>query len=216
MKQKRINAVAFWWTKSRGCIFNVPQAGGFFTCSFMNFWVRFHTITTKNKPEKIGAEQEDIMAEQQFIMTQKGYDEAVERLKYLQTVKRQEIVERIAEARSHGDLSENAEYDAARNEQAANEGEIVDLDYKIKNAVILEVNSDTSYVHIGSKVTVYDEDMDEEETYEITGSTEANAMENKISNESPVGAALLKHKVGDKVKVVAPEGEYYLVVKQIS
>ena len=97
------------------------------------------------------------MAEQQFIMTQKGYDEAVERLKYLQTVKRQEIVERIAEARSHGDLSENAEYDAARNEQAANEGEIVDLDYKIKNAVILEANSDTSYVHIGSKVTVYDE-----------------------------------------------------------
>ena len=96
------------------------------------------------------------------------------------------------------------------------EGEIVDLDYKIKNAVILEVSSDTSYVHIGSKVTVYDEDMDEEETYEITGSTEANAMENKISNESPVGAALLKHKVGDKVKVVAPEGEYYLVVKQIS
>ena len=209
-------AVAFGDPNSHGCIFNVPQAGGFFTCSFVNFWVRFHTITTKNKPEKIGVEQEDIMAEQQFIMTQKGYDEAVERLKYLQTVKRQEIVERIAEARSHGDLSENAEYDAARNEQAANEGEIVDLDYKIKNAVILEVSSDTSYVHIGSKVTVYDEDMDEEETYEITGSTEANAMENKISNESPVGAALLKHKVGDKVKVVAPEGEYYLVVKQIS
>ena len=91
------------------------------------------------------------MAEQQFIMTQKGYDEAVERLHYLQTVKRQEIVERIAEARSHGDLSENAEYDAARNEQAANEGEIATLDYQIKNAVILEENTDTSFVHIGSK-----------------------------------------------------------------
>ena len=156
------------------------------------------------------------MAEQQFIMTQKGYDEAVERLHYLQTVKRQEIVERISEARSHGDLSENAEYDAARNEQAANEGEIVDLDYKIKNAVILEVSTDTSYVHIGSKVTVYDEDMDEEETYEITGSTEANAMENKISNESPVGAALLKHKVGDVVKILSPNGEYTLVIKAIS
>ena len=156
------------------------------------------------------------MAEQQFIMTQKGYDEAVKRLKYLQTVKRQEIVERISEARSHGDLSENAEYDAARNEQAANEGEIVDLDYKIKNAVILEVSTDTSYVHIGSKVTVYDEDMDEEETYEITGSTEANAMENKISNESPVGAALLKHKVGDVVKILSPNGEYTLVIKAIS
>ena len=155
------------------------------------------------------------MAEQQFIMTQKGYDEAVERLKYLQTVKRQEIVERIAEARSHGDLSENAEYDAARNEQAANEGEIVDLDYKIKNAVILEVNTDTSFVHIGSKVRVYDEDMEEEEVYEITGTTESNAMENKISNESPVGAALLKHKVGDVVKVSAPDGEYKLVVREI-
>ena len=155
------------------------------------------------------------MSEQQFIMTQKGYDEAVERLKYLQTVKRQEIVERISEARSHGDLSENAEYDAARNEQAANEGEIVDLDYKIKNAVILEENSDTSYVHIGSKVRVYDEEMDEEEVYELTGSTESNAMENKISNESPVGKALLKHKVGETVKVAAPDGEYKLTIKEI-
>ena len=81
----------------------------------------------------------------QFFMTQKGYDEAVERLKYLQTVKRQEIIERIAEARSHGDLSENAEYDAARNEQSANEGEIVELDYKIKNAKIIEENDDTSF-----------------------------------------------------------------------
>ena len=155
------------------------------------------------------------MAEQQFIMTQKGYDEALERLRYLQTEKRQEIVERISEARSHGDLSENAEYDAARNEQAANEGEIADLDYKIKNAVIIDVSTDTSFVHIGSKVKVYDEEMDEEDVYEITGTTEANPMENKISNESPVGAALLKHKVGESVKVVAPDGEYRLVIKEI-
>ena len=155
------------------------------------------------------------MAEQQFIMTQKGYDEAVEKLNYLMLVKRPEIVERIAEARSHGDLSENAEYDAARNEQAANEGEIAELDYKIKNAVIVEENTDTSYVHIGSKVRVFDEEMEEEEVYEITGSTEANAMENKISNESPVGKALLRHKVGEWVKVVAPEGEYRLQVREI-
>ena len=154
------------------------------------------------------------MAEQ-FIMTKKGYEEAVARLKYLQTEKRPEIVERIAEARSHGDLSENAEYDAARNEQAANELEITELDYKIKNAVILEENTDTSFVHIGSKVKVYDEDLDEEETYEITGSTEANAMENKISNESPVGTALLKHKVGDTVTVKAPDGEYKLTINEI-
>ena len=156
------------------------------------------------------------MSEQQFEMTQKGYDEAVEHLKYLQTVKRQEIVERISEARSHGDLSENAEYDAARNEQAANEGEIAELEYKIKNAVIVTISADTSFVHIGSKVTVYDEDMDEEETYEITGSMEADPMANKISNESPVGAALLKHKVGDVVSVNAPDGAYKLRIDEIA
>ena len=150
----------------------------------------------------------------QFFMTQKGYDEAVERLKYLQTVKRQEIIERIAEARSHGDLSENAEYDAARNEQSANEGEIVELDYKIKNAKIIEENDDTSFVHIGSRVTVFDSDLEEEATYEITGTTESNAMENKISNESPVGAALLKHRVGDVVTVSAPDGAYSLKIVQ--
>ena len=156
------------------------------------------------------------MAEQKFYMTKKGYDDAVERLKYLQTVKREEIVERIAEARGHGDLSENAEYDAARNEQASNEGEIVELDYKIKNAVIIEENADTSFVHIGSKVTVYDFDLDESEVYEITGSTESNVMENKISNESPVGAALLKHKVGDVVSVNAPDGAYKLRIDEIA
>ena len=154
------------------------------------------------------------MAEKKFEMTQKGYDEAVERLRYLQTTKRQEIVDRISEARSHGDLSENAEYDAARNEQAANEGEIAELDYVIKNAVILAENNDKSYVHIGSKVKVYDVEMDEEEVYEITGSTESNAMENKISNESPVGKALLKHKKGETVKVVAPNWEYELTIKE--
>ena len=151
----------------------------------------------------------------QFYMTKKGYEEAVERLKYLQTVKRVEIVERISEARSHGDLSENAEYDAARNEQAANEGEITDLDYKIKNAVIVETSTDTSFVHIGSKVRVYDEELEEEDVYEITGTTEADPMENKISNESPVGSVLLKKKVGDVVKVVAPDGEYRLIIKEI-
>jgi transcription elongation factor GreA len=155
------------------------------------------------------------MDEKKYVMSQKGYDEAVEKLVYLQTVKRQEIVERIAEARSHGDLSENAEYEAARNEQATNELEIAELDYKIKNAVILEENNDKTSVHIGSKIKVYDLDMDEEEIYEITGSTEADAMHNKISNESPVGKALLKHKVGDTVTVVAPNAEYQLKIMEI-
>ena len=152
----------------------------------------------------------------QFFMTQKGYDEAVERLKYLQTTKRQEIIERISEARSHGDLSENAEYDAARNEQSANEGDIVELDYKIKTAQIIEENDDTSFVHIGSTVKVYDEELEEYETYELTGTTESDAMNNKISNESPVGAALLKHKVGEEVLINAPDGAYKLKIVEIS
>src|SRR5699024_9035153 len=121
----------------------------------------------------------------QFYMTQEGYEAAKKQLEYLQTVKRAEIVERIAEARSHGDLSENAEYDAARNEQAANEGEIAELDYKVKNAVIIEETDDNSVVHIGSAVTVYDEEMEEEVTYTIMGTTEVDAMRNIVSNESP-------------------------------
>ncbi len=151
----------------------------------------------------------------QFYMTQKGYEEAVKQLDYLTKVKRAEIVERIQEARSHGDLSENAEYDAARNEQAANEGEIAELDYKIKNAVIIEETDDNSVVHLGSKVTVYDEEFEEEETYTIMGTTEVDLAENVISNESPVGAALLKHKKGETVVVKAPDGEFKLKILKI-
>ena len=148
-------------------------------------------------------------------MSEEGYKQLLEELRHLESVERPKVVAAIAEARDKGDLSENAEYDAARNEQAANEGEIATLDYQIKNAVILEENTDTSFVHIGSKVRVYDAGMEEEEVYEITGTTEANAMENKISNESPVGSALLKHKVGVVVKISAPNGEYELIVREI-
>ena len=151
----------------------------------------------------------------QFYMTQEGYEAAKKQLEYLQTVKRAEIVERIAEARSHGDLSENAEYDAARNEQAANEGEIAELDYKVKNAVIIEESDDNSVVHIGSAVTVYDEEMEEEVTYTIMGTTEVDAMNNIVSNESPVGAALLGHKKGERVAVKAPDGDYILKIVKI-
>lgn len=150
-----------------------------------------------------------------FYMTQEGYEAAKKELEYLTKVKRAEIVERIQEARSHGDLSENAEYDAARNEQAANEGEILELDYKLKNAVIIEETEDTSVVHIGSTVTVYDADLEEEATYTIMGTTEADAMKNVISNESPVGSALLRRKKGDTVTVKAPDGEYSLKILKI-
>ena len=148
-------------------------------------------------------------------MTQEGYDELVKELRWREGEERERIKNDIVTARGFGDLSENAEYDAARNEQAANEGEIAELDYKIKNAVIQEENGDKESVHVGSKVRVYDLEMEEEEIYEITGSLEANAMQNKISNESPVGAALLRHKVGETVKVVAPDGEYKLEIREI-
>ncbi len=148
-----------------------------------------------------------------FYMTQKGYDDAVKQLDYLTKVKRAEIVARIQEARSHGDLSENAEYDAARNEQAANEGEIVELDYKIKNAVIIEENDDNTVVHIGSTVKVYDNDLEEEAVYKIMGTTEVDPMNGIISNESPVGMALLGKKKGAVVTVKAPGGlEYQLKI----
>ena len=150
-----------------------------------------------------------------FYMTKKGYEEAKAQLEYLTKVKRAEIVQRIQEARSHGDLSENAEYDAARNEQAANEGEIAELDYKIKNAEIIEESENNSVVHLGSVVTVYDDDLEEEVTYTILGTTEANPMNNVISNESPVGEALLKHKVGDIVTVQSPNGGYQLKILKI-
>ena len=153
---------------------------------------------------------------EEIYMSQKGLEEMKECLKYLKTVKRQEIVERIQEARSHGDLSENAEYEAARNEQAANEGEILELENQVKNAIILPENTDTSTVHIGSEVKVYDVDMEEEAVYTITGTTEADAAQNKISNESPVGQALLKHKVGDVVTVKAPECDYLLKILEIT
>ena len=148
------------------------------------------------------------MAER-IVMTQKNYEDLKNELDYLVKVKRPEIIERIAEARSHGDLSENAEYDAAREEQRSNEGKIAEIEYKIKNADIREEVTDTSYVHLGSVVTVYDEDMEEEVVYTITSVTEVDVMNNKVSVESPVGAALLRKKVGDKAEVKCPDGSTY-------
>ena len=150
-----------------------------------------------------------------FFMTKEGLEAAKKQLDYLTRVKRAEIVERIQEARSHGDLSENAEYDAARNEQAANEGEISELEYKIRNAEIIEENDDKSLVHIGSVVTVYDADIEEETVYTIMGTTEADAMRGIVSNESPVGKALIGCKVGDQVEVETQAGMIQYKVLEI-
>ena len=146
---------------------------------------------------------------EKFVMTQKNLDDLKKELDYLVKVKRHEIIERIAEARSHGDLSENAEYDAAREEQRSNEGKIAELEYKIKNADVRDEETDNSYVHLNSVVTVYDEDMEEEEVYTITSITEVDVMAGKISMDSPVGEALMKKHVGDKVTVNCPDGTSY-------
>ena len=152
----------------------------------------------------------------QFVMTQKNYDDLKKELDYLVKVKRPEIIERIAEARSHGDLSENAEYDAAREEQRSNEGKIAELEYQIKNADIREVVNDNTYVHLNSVVTVYDEDLEEESVYTITSVTDVDVMNGKISVESPVGAALLRKKVGETATVSCPDGTTYsLKIKKI-
>ena len=156
------------------------------------------------------------MAEK-FVMTQNNLDDLKKELDYLVKVKRHEIIERIAEARSHGDLSENAEYDAAREEQRSNEGKIAELEYRIKNADVREEDTDNSYVHLNSVVKVFDEDLEEEEVYTITSVTEVDVMAGKISIDSPVGAALMRKHVGDKVSVSCPDGtSYTLKVLKIS
>jgi transcription elongation factor GreA len=113
-------------------------------------------------------------------------------------------------------LSENAEYDAAREEQRSNEGKIAELEYQIKNAVIQEEITDNTYVHLDSVVTVYDEEFGEEMTYTITSVTDVDVMNNKISSESPVGAALMKRKKGDTVTVASPDGSYKLKILNIA
>ena len=148
------------------------------------------------------------MAER-FVMTQKNYEDLKKELDYLVKIKRPEIIERIAEARSHGDLSENAEYDAAREEQRSNEGKIAEIEFQIKNADVREEETDKSYVHLNSVVTVYDEDMEEEAVYTISSVTDVDVMHGKISIESPMGAALLKKRKGDKVVVSCPDGTSY-------
>ena len=154
------------------------------------------------------------MAEE-FIMTQKGYDEAAERLKYLQTQKKKEITERIKVARGFGDLSENAEYDAAKNEEALNESEIRGLENMLKNAKIMEESIDNSKVHFGNEVRVYDFDLEEEGTYTLMGSMEADIEKNIVSIESPFGAALIGAKCGDTVTVHAPGGDYRVKILEI-
>ncbi len=153
------------------------------------------------------------MAEE-VLLTKEGKEELEKRLEYLKLTKRPEIVERIKTAREQGDLSENAEYDAARNEQGIIEGEIAEIEAKLKFAVIIESKAKKGVVSLGSKVDFVDEDGDSY-TYEIVGTTEADVDQGRISNESPIGNALLGRKAGESIKVAVPSGSINITIKKV-
>ena len=143
----------------------------------------------------------------QFVMTYEGVKKLEEELEYLKTVKRKEITEKIKVALGYGDLSENSEYDEAKNDQAFTEGRILQLENMLKNAIVVDESVlPNDVVSVGTIVKVKDYDFDEEVEYSIVGSAEADPMNFKISNESPVGSALVGKKVGDIVEVAVPDG----------
>ena len=144
--------------------------------------------------------------EKEIVMTYAGLRALEDELEQLKTVKRKEVAEKIKVARGYGDLSENSEYDEAKNEQGLVEGRIALLEKMLKHArVVTEDELSTDHISVGRHVRIKDEDGDADE-YDITGSTEADPVNGKISDESPIGAALIGHSVGDKVDITLPSG----------
>ena len=154
------------------------------------------------------------MSKKDILLTSDGFLELEEELNELKNVRRPKVIEAIKDARSQGDLSENADYDAARNEQAEVEGRIKELEFMLANATIIE-KKNSHIVDVGSTVTIKYVDDDEEEVYHIVGRMEADPFENKISNESPVGKALLGAKVGEVVTVETQAGDLNYKVLEI-
>ncbi len=151
------------------------------------------------------------------MYTSQGYKELVEELNYLKLTRREEIKEAIAVARGFGDLSENAEYDEARNEQAKVEARIHELEQLIENAIVVdESTQDFSTVSLGATVRLHNDDTGEDITYSIVGSNQAAPLEKKISDQSPIGKALMGRRAGDQVTVYAPAGEIHFTVKEVS
>ena len=147
------------------------------------------------------------MEEKEILVTQEGYDNLEKELEYLKTEKRTEIAERIKVALGFGDLSENSEYDEAKNAQASNEIKIAELENKLRYARIIDESEiDTKTVQVGNKVKILDMEFDEELEYTIVGSTEVDLSQNKISNESPIGKALLGAKKNQVVEAQTPGG----------
>ena len=156
------------------------------------------------------------MEEKEILLTQEGYDNLEKELEDLKTVKRYEIAERIKVALGFGDLSENSEYDEAKNAQAANETKIAELENKLRYARIIDESEiDTKTVQVGNIVGVLDMEFNEEIEYTIVGTTEVDLSQNKISNESPIGKALIGKKKKDIVTVEAPAGNIQLKILTI-
>jgi len=156
------------------------------------------------------------MDEQQVFLTREGYKKLEEELHYLRTVRRQEVAERLRAAQEDGEVLENAEYDDAKNEQAFLEGRILELETILRNAVIIEEKSHRrDAVGLGCQVTIMEVGGGELETYHIVGSAEAEPERGYISYLSPLGKALLGHKVGDEVTVDAPDGELHFRIISI-
>ena len=147
------------------------------------------------------------MGDKEVILTQEGFENLEKELEYLITEKRAEIAESIQVALGFGDLSENSEYDEAKSAQAANEDKIAELENKVRYAKIIDDSEiDTKTVQVGNTVKLWDEEFDEEVVYTIVGSTEADLLQNRISNESPIGMALLGSKKNEIIEVQAPAG----------
>ncbi len=151
------------------------------------------------------------------FLTKEGYQKLQEELDYLRTVKRQEVAQRLHEAMEGGELIENAEYEAAKNEQAFVEGRIQELEMLLATARVIEESEKgqkSGVVTIGSTVTIQEEGF-EPETYTIVGAVEANPRQGKISNESPIGRAILNHRIGDVVQVETPSGTYKVKILKV-
>jgi transcription elongation factor GreA len=154
--------------------------------------------------------------ERQIVLTPEGYRRLKDEIDYLSTKKRAEVAERIRDARQYGDISENSEYDDAKNEQAMVEQRIVVLEEKIRSATVIDAeNVSTDTVNVGTKVTLQDVKSGDIVQYVIVGSAEADPTDHRLSNESPVGRAIIGHKAGEKVAVKVPQGVTKLKVLSI-
>lgn len=155
------------------------------------------------------------MAENEVLMTREGLEKMKRDLEYLKTTRRSEVAARIKQAIEFGDLSENSEYDDAKNEQAFLEGEILELEESIRNSKIIEASADSNTVSLGAQVVLKDIEFDEVDTYMLVGATEADPDNGKISNESPVGLAIMGQPVGSVVDVVVGENVIQYQIMEI-